>query len=221
MFGAPRMASRAIAAAQSSGVAQLEPGLRGRQQRLIEDLKAPVAPAQGDDGKRCRGHGHDAMLLSQGMRRLLLAALAAALVAPAVPSAADPIMPLGDVQAGMRCTALTVVRGTAITSFDVEVLDVIDRQRPESARILVRVSGPAVDATGHRPGLLRLADLLPRRRRRRAQHRRDLRRHRPVRRHRRARDADRADPRRAGPAALVGARASRSPSSAAAASPAR
>ena len=32
----------------------------------------------------------------------------------------------------MRCTALTVVHGTTITSFDVEVLDVIDRERPES-----------------------------------------------------------------------------------------
>ena len=92
------------------------------------------------------------MLLSKGMRRLLLAALAAALVAPAPASAADPIMPLGDVQAGMRCTALTVVHATTITSFDVEVLEVIDRQRPEVARILVRVSGPAVDATGVGPG---------------------------------------------------------------------
>ena len=73
-------------------------------------------------------------------------------MAPAGASAADPIMPLGDVSAGMRCTALTVVHGTAITSFDVEVLDVIDRQRPDSARILVRVSGPAVDATGIGPG---------------------------------------------------------------------
>lgn len=92
------------------------------------------------------------MLLSHGMRRLLLAALAAALVAPAAASAADPIMPLGDVQAGMACTGLTVVRGTAISSFDVEVLDVLDRRRPEVARILMRVSGPAVDATGIGPG---------------------------------------------------------------------
>ena len=61
-------------------------------------------------------------------------------------------MPLGDVAVGMRCTALTVVKATTITSFDVEVLDVIDRQRPEAARILVRVSGPAVDATGIGPG---------------------------------------------------------------------
>jgi hypothetical protein len=86
------------------------------------------------------------------MRRLLLAALAAALVAPAGASASDPIMPLADVAPGMRCTALTVVHGTAITSFDVEVLDVLDRLRPDTASILVRVSGPAVDATGIGPG---------------------------------------------------------------------
>jgi hypothetical protein len=86
------------------------------------------------------------------MRRLLLAALAAALVAPAGAQAADPIMPLSEVAVGAHCTALTVVRGTAITSFDVDVLDVINRQRLESARILIRVSGPAVDATGIGPG---------------------------------------------------------------------
>ena len=57
----------------------------------------------------------------------------------------------------------------------------------------------------HRPRLLGLADLLPGGRRRPSQHRRHLRRHRPVRRQGRPRDADRADPRRAGPAALVGA----------------
>ena len=86
------------------------------------------------------------------MRRPLLAALAAALVAPVSASAAEPIMPLSQVQPGARCSALTVVRGTAITSFAVEVLDVIDRERPQSARILIRVSGPAVDATGIGPG---------------------------------------------------------------------
>jgi hypothetical protein len=86
------------------------------------------------------------------MRRLLLAALAAALVAPAAARAADPIMALGDVQVGAHCTGLSVIRGTAIASFDVEILDVIDRLQPDTARILFRVSGPAVDATGIGPG---------------------------------------------------------------------
>jgi hypothetical protein len=52
----------------------------------------------------------------------------------------------------MHCTGLTVVQGLDITSFDVDVIDVIDRARGTSARILVRVSGPAVDATGLGPG---------------------------------------------------------------------
>ncbi|MEA2185226.1 MAG: hypothetical protein QOK16_237 [Solirubrobacteraceae bacterium] len=87
------------------------------------------------------------------MRRLLLAVLAATLVVPGSAYGADPIMPLADVQPGMRCTSLSVVRGTEIASFDVEVLDVIDRERgPEAARILVRVSGPVIDATGLGPG---------------------------------------------------------------------
>ncbi len=92
------------------------------------------------------------MLPSARMRRLLLAALAAALAAPASALAADPIMPLGEVQVGMRCTGLTVVRGIDISSFDVEVLDVIGAERPGTARLLVRVSGPAIDATGVGPG---------------------------------------------------------------------
>ncbi|MGH2942771.1 MAG: hypothetical protein ACRDLN_08370, partial [Solirubrobacteraceae bacterium] len=84
------------------------------------------------------------------MRRLL-AALVVALVVPAPARAADPILPLSDVQPGMRCTGLTVVRGLDVASFDVEVVDVVDRGRA-SARIVVRVSGSAVDATGLGPG---------------------------------------------------------------------
>lgn len=86
------------------------------------------------------------------MRRLLLAASAAALLTPSAAHAADPIMPLAEVRAGAQCTGLSVVRGTAISSFAVEVLDVLDPGRPDVARILVRVSGPAVDATGLGPG---------------------------------------------------------------------
>jgi hypothetical protein len=49
----------------------------------------------------------------------------------------------------MRCTGLSVVRGTEISSFDVEVLDVIAREAGLSGpRILVRASGPAVDESG-------------------------------------------------------------------------
>ena len=82
------------------------------------------------------------------MRRLLLAALAVALVAPPAARAADPILPLAEVQPGMRCVALSVVQGQQISQFDVEVVDVIDRGRDGAARIIVRVSGPVIDATG-------------------------------------------------------------------------
>jgi hypothetical protein len=62
-------------------------------------------------------------------------------------------MPLSEVRSGMQCTGLSVVRGTEISSFDVEVLDVIaDDPQFGGARILIRVSGPAVDATGVGPG---------------------------------------------------------------------
>ena len=73
--------------------------------------------------------------------------------APVAAHAADPIVPLEEVRSGMRCTGLTVVRGTEISSFDVEVIDVIaDDAATGGPRILIRVSGPAVDATGIGPG---------------------------------------------------------------------
>ncbi len=53
----------------------------------------------------------------------------------------------------MQCTALSVVRGTEIARFDAEVIDVIRGDAASSGpRILFRVSGPAVDATGIGPG---------------------------------------------------------------------
>ena len=73
--------------------------------------------------------------------------------APVAAYAADPIMPLSEVRSGMRCSGLSVVRGTEISSFDVEVIDVIaDDPAVGGPRILIRVSGPAVDATGVGPG---------------------------------------------------------------------
>jgi hypothetical protein len=83
------------------------------------------------------------------VRRSLL--VAAALLVSAAPAAraADPIMPLSEVRAGMHCTGLSVIRGTEISSFDVEVLDVIAQEAGlRGPRMLVRASGPAVDASG-------------------------------------------------------------------------
>jgi hypothetical protein len=68
-------------------------------------------------------------------------------------AAGAPIMALGDVTRGARCTAASVLEGTAIASFDVTVLDVIAGSvTGEGPRILVRVSGPGVEATGIGPG---------------------------------------------------------------------
>ena len=92
------------------------------------------------------------------MRARLLAVLAvaalAAGVAPEVARAGDPIMPLSELRPGMRCTGYSVIRGTEISSFDVEVIDVVsgDASANDGPRILVRVSGPAVDQTGVGPG---------------------------------------------------------------------
>jgi hypothetical protein len=90
-------------------------------------------------------------------RRLVVIAAAAALLsaaAPGVARAGDPIMPLSQLRPGMHCTGYSVIRGTEISSFDVEVIDVVsgDASANDGPRILVRVSGPAVDSTGVGPG---------------------------------------------------------------------
>lgn len=67
--------------------------------------------------------------------------------------AADPIMPLSDVRAGMKCSALSVIRGLEPARFDAEILDVVEGDpTSDGPRILVSVSGAAVDVTGLGPG---------------------------------------------------------------------
>ncbi len=63
-------------------------------------------------------------------------------------------MPLSQLRPGMDCTAYSVVRGTAITSFDARIVDVVsgDASANDGARILVDLSGPVVDETGVGPG---------------------------------------------------------------------
>jgi hypothetical protein len=87
--------------------------------------------------------------------RLFAAAVLAATMTPAAQAAAagDPIMPLGEVRSGMKCTGYSVVRGTDISAFDIEVIDVIDGiPGGDGPRILVGASGPAVNETGIGPG---------------------------------------------------------------------
>ena len=88
------------------------------------------------------------------MRLIPLAAAVAAFLVPAAPAfAGDPTMPLWQVHAGMQCTGYSVIQGTTISSFDVAVVDVTGGEATGGGgRILVQVSGPAVDATGIGPG---------------------------------------------------------------------
>jgi hypothetical protein len=82
------------------------------------------------------------------VRRLLLCVALLVLMTTQPAWARDPITPLSDIHRGLHCTARTVVQGTTISDFDVDVLDVVADQDGTGARILVHVSGPAVDATG-------------------------------------------------------------------------
>ena len=82
--------------------------------------------------------------------RLLLSTGLASLACPVAAHAAAPIMPLSEVQPGMRCTALSVFQGQAVEPFDVEILDIvgegtIGRSQP---RLLVRVSGDRIEPSG-------------------------------------------------------------------------
>ncbi|MFL5843790.1 MAG: hypothetical protein ACJ762_03785 [Solirubrobacteraceae bacterium] len=83
------------------------------------------------------------------LRPAVIAALIALTTAAPAHAAGDPIMPLSQVQRGMQCTGYSVIRGTDVASFNAEVLDVLSGPDPA---ILVRLSGPAIDATGAGPG---------------------------------------------------------------------
>src|SRR5829696_8357521 len=92
--------------------------------------------------------------IARSMRARLFALTVVALLLPAAPAVAgDPIMPLSQVRSGMQCTGYSVVQGTTISEFGVEILDVVDGDASGlGPRLLVRVSGPAVDGTGVGPG---------------------------------------------------------------------
>ena len=89
------------------------------------------------------------------MATLLASAIAIAMspAAAGAAGAAEPIMKLSEVRAGMECSALSVIRGTVPSEFRISVIDILSGE-PETigSRILFRASGPAVDATGIGPG---------------------------------------------------------------------
>ena len=100
--------------------------------------------------------------------RLLLAVTVAATLLPAASrrSPATRSCRSRRSSAGMHCTGYSVVRGTTISAFDVDVVDVIDSDPGDGRRADHRHGlGPGGRRHRHRPGLLGLADLLPRRQR--------------------------------------------------------
>lgn len=66
----------------------------------------------------------------------------------ALTEAAPDIMPLAEVKAGMQGVAKTVVAGTKIEEFGVEVLGIMKNKGPSGDLILVRTFGDLIDRTG-------------------------------------------------------------------------
>lgn len=80
---------------------------------------------------------------------LTLAAMAAVLAeTPAQAPSGRNVMPLKDVRPGLKGIGYTVIHGTKVEPFDVEVLGVVPQAGPMGELILVRVSGPLIDETG-------------------------------------------------------------------------
>ncbi|MDT8903775.1 SpoIVB peptidase S55 domain-containing protein [Anaeroselena agilis] len=78
-----------------------------------------------------------------------VALLAMLLTLPAAVAAAAPeTMPLEEVRAGMQGIARTVVSGTDIEEFGIEVLGIMKNKGPSGDLILVRTYGDLIDRTG-------------------------------------------------------------------------
>ncbi len=83
------------------------------------------------------------------LRFCRVAILALLLTLPAAMAVAAPeIMPLAEIRAGMQGTAKTVVSGTQIEEFGVEVLGIMKNKGPSGDLILVRTFGDLIDRTG-------------------------------------------------------------------------
>src|SRR6185295_9015572 len=113
--------------------------------RAASGVTAPMGDLRTTSVRSLVNRGVQPLHWCASMRARLLAATVGALLLPAAPAVAgDPIMPLSQVRSGMQCTGYSVIRGTEISSFDVEIIDVIDGDASgEGPRLLVRVSGPA------------------------------------------------------------------------------
>lgn len=88
------------------------------------------------------------MIFLLRINKWFIIALMIALMPLSAAYAAPDIMPLDEVKIGMRGIAKTVVLGTKIESFNVEVLGVMKQQSSAGDLILVKASGSVIDRTG-------------------------------------------------------------------------
>jgi hypothetical protein len=75
------------------------------------------------------------------------------LAAAATLAAQTPLMPVGEIRAGMQGTGRTVFSGSRIEEFGVEILGVLENAGPKQSIILARLSGDAVERTGVMQGM--------------------------------------------------------------------
>ncbi len=89
------------------------------------------------------------IVLSYKLRRyLLVLAVFFGVLSGAVVSAQAAFIPVEDIRPGMRGIGKTVISGTQIEDFSVEVLGVMKNKGPVGDLILVRVSGDLIDRSG-------------------------------------------------------------------------
>lgn len=62
--------------------------------------------------------------------------------------AQQPLMTMEEIRPGMTGIGKTVIKGTEIENFDVEVLSILKQKGPTGDKILVKVSGDVIDKTG-------------------------------------------------------------------------
>src|SRR5512143_3925690 len=74
---------------------------------------------------------------------LLVLSLCLGFVAPV--SAQQQLMAVEEIKPGMTGIGKTVIQGTSIENFDVEVLSILKQKGPTGDKILVRVSGDVID----------------------------------------------------------------------------
>jgi len=91
--------------------------------------------------------------VGKGPRLALILGAALALPGGLPAVAAVPTMSFGEVRAGMKGTGRTVFHGSAVESFEVEILGTLPNVGPEQNLILARLSGGPLASTGVLAGM--------------------------------------------------------------------